>query len=89
MSQASKYILRTPIQAIQFFSDDMFRLAPEIIELLDDDAEATFHHNSHVELEFDDFSTVTAQNHDFIARVGEDIEVWEEQDFHNLFIQIG
>jgi len=89
MSQASNYILRTPIQAIQFFSGDMFRLAPEIVELLDDDAESTFFHNSHVEIEFDDFSTVTAHNLDFIVRVGEDIEVFTEQDFHSLFVKLG
>lgn len=88
MYTASNYILRTPIRAIQFLAGAMFSQAPQIIELLDDDADAIFYHGSHVNIEFDDFTMVTANNTDFIVRVGDDIEVFSEEDFHAMFVQI-
>ena len=88
MSIASNYILRTPIRAIQFLACTMVHQAPQIIELLDDDADVIFYHGSHVNIEFDDFTMVTANNTDFIVRVGDDIEVFSEEDFHAMFVQI-
>ena len=89
MSQVSKYVLRETADGIQFFATDMFNLAPAIIEFIGDDAEATFYHNSHVDLEFDDFSEVVVLDRDFIVRIGEDIEVFSEEDFLDLFVKLG
>ena len=89
MSQPSEYILRTPIHAIQYFAVALHRQPPQIIRLVGDDAKVHFSPALHVDIEFDDDTVVTANNGDFIVRIGEDIEVFSEEDFHALFIRLG
>lgn len=89
MSQVSKYILSEPAEALQVNIKDMFAQATQIIGLVADDAEPLFYHGTHIVLEFDDFSTVVVSDTDFIVRLGEDIEVFSADDFHELFIRLG
>lgn len=90
MSQPSNYVLKEPATALQFHLKDMgMKQNVAFMQLVDADAEIIFKHGQGMLVEFDDFSTTDVNDGDYVVRIGEDIEVFSEEDFNDLFVKLG